>query len=262
MLGGLFADTRALAISSPIRVRIDRAAAPPADEEGSADPTIVASTEPGRSSAEVATMPAEPIAWREAHCCHVCRREFSLTRRVHHCRECGGAACARCSRHLLSVAGHDGLVRACVLCWEERRQRLSEANDGLFGARARNQNGLPPPVPSNERDMQQSRNTLGDITLHSDHAAALPRRRALLTRRGLQTSERAKSERDLADGWAFDASAQKKPLSPTRSAHRLVERQDSGTRSGSFAATASERKMFVAELPKDVRSAFDAKAES
>ena len=134
MLGDLFADTRALAISSPIRVRIDRAVSLRRMKKGARTQRswralsrgvlrrksqrclrnqshgarrIVATYVEASSRSRAACIIAESAAARRAHGVH--------------------ATCFR-------LLGDN--VRACVLCWEERRQRPSEANDGLFGGGA------------------------------------------------------------------------------------------------------------------------------
>lgn len=54
--------------------------------------------------------------------CRACNREFSMTRRKHHCRHCGMIFCNNCSDHAIclasEVAGPMGKpVRVCDTCW-------------------------------------------------------------------------------------------------------------------------------------------------
>ncbi|XP_058062633.1 RUN and FYVE domain-containing protein 2 isoform X3 [Anopheles bellator] len=55
--------------------------------------------------------------------CTGCEKEFSITRRKHHCRNCGKIFCSSCSEHVaaLPVANDQGgkPVRVCDHCWEK-----------------------------------------------------------------------------------------------------------------------------------------------
>lgn len=54
--------------------------------------------------------------------CKGCSREFSLTRRKHHCRNCGEIFCHSCSEQVIPLPtdqNHLGKpVRVCDRCWE------------------------------------------------------------------------------------------------------------------------------------------------
>lgn len=54
--------------------------------------------------------------------CKSCNREFSMTRRKHHCRNCGEIFCHNCSDQLAPLPdeqGHVGRpVRVCDGCWD------------------------------------------------------------------------------------------------------------------------------------------------
>lgn len=52
--------------------------------------------------------------------CYMCKTEFTLTNRRHHCRICGHAVCGYCSPGTVNVKG-GGKVRACQLCVERQR---------------------------------------------------------------------------------------------------------------------------------------------
>lgn len=53
--------------------------------------------------------------------CKGCEKEFSMTRRKHHCRNCGQIYCNSCSEHVIRLPEADGQlgkpVRVCDTCW-------------------------------------------------------------------------------------------------------------------------------------------------
>uniref|UniRef100_A0A182SF67 FYVE-type domain-containing protein n=1 Tax=Anopheles maculatus TaxID=74869 RepID=A0A182SF67_9DIPT len=59
--------------------------------------------------------------------CTGCEKEFSMTRRKHHCRNCGKIFCSSCSEHVAALATTDQQqttngskpVRVCDHCWEK-----------------------------------------------------------------------------------------------------------------------------------------------
>ncbi|XP_052901305.1 RUN and FYVE domain-containing protein 2 isoform X3 [Anopheles moucheti] len=60
--------------------------------------------------------------------CTGCEKEFSMTRRKHHCRNCGKIFCSSCSEHVATLAAVDQQqqtangskpVRVCNHCWEK-----------------------------------------------------------------------------------------------------------------------------------------------
>ncbi|XP_049276898.1 protein RUFY3 isoform X2 [Anopheles funestus] len=59
--------------------------------------------------------------------CTGCEKEFSMTRRKHHCRNCGQIFCSSCSEHVATLAMTDQQqsangskpVRVCNHCWEK-----------------------------------------------------------------------------------------------------------------------------------------------
>ncbi|XP_053946425.1 protein RUFY3 isoform X3 [Anastrepha ludens] len=57
--------------------------------------------------------------------CTACKKEFSLTRRKHHCRSCGEIFCNSCSEHTLALPVDQGQlgkpVRVCDHCYETRK---------------------------------------------------------------------------------------------------------------------------------------------
>lgn len=57
--------------------------------------------------------------------CVGCNKEFSITRRKHHCRNCGQIFCNNCSERVVQLpnangnsgSGHNKPVRVCDICW-------------------------------------------------------------------------------------------------------------------------------------------------
>jgi FYVE zinc finger len=60
--------------------------------------------------------------------CYLCKTEFTMTNRRHHCRVCGHAVCGYCSPS--TVASSAGRVRACERCVERHRNfKTSEISE-------------------------------------------------------------------------------------------------------------------------------------
>ncbi|VDN44929.1 unnamed protein product [Gongylonema pulchrum] len=55
--------------------------------------------------------------------CHACNKQFTLTVRKHHCRQCGQIFCATCSSFTAQVASSKSPVRVCSACNEEIMHR-------------------------------------------------------------------------------------------------------------------------------------------
>ncbi|XP_058813532.1 RUN and FYVE domain-containing protein 2 isoform X5 [Topomyia yanbarensis] len=53
--------------------------------------------------------------------CRGCDKEFSITRRKHHCRHCGSIFCSNCSEHVAVIPGEANgkPVRVCDSCWQK-----------------------------------------------------------------------------------------------------------------------------------------------
>lgn len=63
--------------------------------------------------------PPKPPQWVPdsiAYDCCNCGHEFSFWIRIHHCRACGKAFCARCSSHTKTLLQYCRPVRVCDLC--------------------------------------------------------------------------------------------------------------------------------------------------
>ncbi|CAH8505310.1 unnamed protein product [Schistosoma turkestanicum] len=55
----------------------------------------------------------------EALTCFGCDREFSISTRRHHCRNCGGIFCQNCSSNRASTTFSKDPVRVCQMCYQE-----------------------------------------------------------------------------------------------------------------------------------------------
>ncbi|XP_072001890.1 RUN and FYVE domain-containing protein 1 isoform X4 [Engystomops pustulosus] len=61
----------------------------------------------------------------EATGCKQCKKEFSISRRKHHCRNCGDIFCNTCSSNELSLPSYPKPVRVCDICHNLLLQRCS-----------------------------------------------------------------------------------------------------------------------------------------
>ncbi|KAE8614419.1 hypothetical protein XENTR_v10008153 [Xenopus tropicalis] len=61
----------------------------------------------------------------EATECKQCNKEFSISRRKHHCRNCGDIFCNSCSSNELSLPSYPKPVRVCDICHNLLLQRCS-----------------------------------------------------------------------------------------------------------------------------------------
>ena len=92
--------------------------------------------------------------FREAPRCRVCREEFSITFRRHHCRACGSSFCGEHSKFFVPLPKWygDKPQRACFVCYEKwvasrptEEQAATRQRSKPRGARtARGRGGLPP----------------------------------------------------------------------------------------------------------------------
>jgi len=57
--------------------------------------------------------------------CRLCEKEFNLSRRKHHCRNCGEIFCASCSDNTMSLPSSAKPVRVCDTCHVHLLQRYS-----------------------------------------------------------------------------------------------------------------------------------------
>lgn len=51
--------------------------------------------------------------------CNLCRKEFSLIVRKHHCRNCGQIFCNECSSKMAPITSNKKPVRVCDSCYNE-----------------------------------------------------------------------------------------------------------------------------------------------
>ncbi|KAJ8254608.1 hypothetical protein GJAV_G00194910 [Gymnothorax javanicus] len=61
----------------------------------------------------------------EATQCKLCQKEFSISRRKHHCRNCGDIYCSHCSSNELALPSYPRPVRVCDTCHSLLLQRSS-----------------------------------------------------------------------------------------------------------------------------------------
>lgn len=60
--------------------------------------------------------------------CKSCNKDFGLTRRKHHCRQCGEIFCKNCSDHSIEIPNDErsmGKVRVCDKCYDLIRQNCA-----------------------------------------------------------------------------------------------------------------------------------------
>lgn len=62
---------------------------------------------------------------REARDCKQCGERFSVARRRHHCRNCGGIFCAQCSENTMALPSSSKPVRVCDACYALLLKRYS-----------------------------------------------------------------------------------------------------------------------------------------
>merc|ERR1719319_1191567 len=62
----------------------------------------------------------------EATICKICEKSFSLARRKHHCRNCGGIYCDPCSDNKMALASSAKPVRVCDNCYTLLLDRQSK----------------------------------------------------------------------------------------------------------------------------------------
>lgn len=113
----------------------------------------------GETAAEVASTDAVRKAvlgelgpyFREAPRCRVCREEFSLGFRRHHCRACGSSFCGEHSKYFVPLPKWygDKAQRACFLCYEKWVASRPQAEQAAARQRSkpravRERSGLPP----------------------------------------------------------------------------------------------------------------------
>jgi hypothetical protein len=66
---------------------------------------------------------------KDRHCCHLCLKTFSSTRRKHHCRACGEIICRNCSLYKSVDLQNVGTttLRVCKACMDGSRKREASA---------------------------------------------------------------------------------------------------------------------------------------
>lgn len=64
----------------------------------------------------------------EATQCKQCQKDFSISRRKHHCRNCGDIYCHSCSSNELALPSYPRPVRVCDMCHSLLLQRSNSSN--------------------------------------------------------------------------------------------------------------------------------------
>ncbi|KAK7922105.1 hypothetical protein WMY93_009007 [Mugilogobius chulae] len=64
----------------------------------------------------------------EATQCKQCQKEFSISRRKHHCRNCGDIYCNNCSSNELALPSYPRPVRVCDMCHSLLMQRSNSSS--------------------------------------------------------------------------------------------------------------------------------------
>ena len=95
------------------------------------------------------------ITWKqdsETNACPLCNQAFTLIRRRHHCRKCGGVFCHKCSKARMLVAGSNNKKRVCDDCVALLSSGTEEGSKGGTGTgtgtcASKQPAGLVPAVP-------------------------------------------------------------------------------------------------------------------
>ncbi|XP_042860427.1 RUN and FYVE domain-containing protein 2-like isoform X1 [Penaeus japonicus] len=66
---------------------------------------------------------------KEASHCRLCEKEFSISRRRHHCRHCGNIFCHSCSDNTMPLPSSARPVRVCDTCHTQLLQRYSNSEN-------------------------------------------------------------------------------------------------------------------------------------
>ncbi|XP_045117500.1 RUN and FYVE domain-containing protein 2-like isoform X2 [Portunus trituberculatus] len=66
---------------------------------------------------------------KEASNCRLCEKEFSISRRRHHCRHCGNIFCHGCSDNTMPLPSSARPVRVCDTCHTQLLQRYSNSEN-------------------------------------------------------------------------------------------------------------------------------------
>lgn len=69
---------------------------------------------------------------KEASHCRLCEKEFSISRRRHHCRHCGNIFCHGCSDNTMPLPSSARPVRVCDTCHTQLLQRYSNSENWIY----------------------------------------------------------------------------------------------------------------------------------
>lgn len=154
----------------------------------------------------------------EASHCNLCGEGFSLTRRRHHCRNCGFVFCSNCSSHTSPIAmrGITASVRVCDPCFGAliASTRGMSAPPALARAGAWGSGGGGDPIPPeyDSRLQSRERNSAPATTTFTHGLGGAP---------SVPTSGRGEAPSSMknsfaGDGQASNPSAKVAPLEPSR----------------------------------------------
>jgi len=92
------------------------------EEDDVSSPNTSQRGQPSTAGAGTLAADKDAAIWipdNEAFYCMVCRSEFTLIKRKHHCRNCGKVICGSCSskKLLLKHIDPQNLVRVCQVCY-------------------------------------------------------------------------------------------------------------------------------------------------
>lgn len=65
------------------------------------------------------------VSDKNVRACQECERGFSVTRRKHHCRKCGGVFCHECSDNRVLLPSSSKPVRVCDACSYEQLRHVT-----------------------------------------------------------------------------------------------------------------------------------------
>ena len=106
----------------------------------------------------------------EATCCTKCGEKFTLLRRRHHCRLCGGIFCNSCSEARANK-NFDGVIlakpqRACMDCYAELRRK--PVGWGSQAASGKAPSKEPEPASDHESDASEESDADSSVEVQTD----------------------------------------------------------------------------------------------
>ncbi|XP_014671684.1 PREDICTED: FYVE and coiled-coil domain-containing protein 1-like [Priapulus caudatus] len=99
--------------------------------------------------------------------CMGCGKEFSLTRRRHHCRLCGRVFCSACSNHWVLTTASSKKTRTCDRCFMSHSRCEGTTDTSLVGDSSREQS------PDSRLEDEASRASSGEASEVSEHEVSM-----------------------------------------------------------------------------------------